>query len=138
MCGNAVLEPGEQCDDGNTRDGDGCSSKCRKEAAGGAPASVEPSALQAHQLSSNTDVLNSKRIRDLMIRNHVTSLRAVLRLCVDPTGLVAESTLIERTGYPEYDGKLVEASRGWQYRPFLINGVPTPVCSTVEFLYSPQ
>ncbi|MDC0667108.1 choice-of-anchor L domain-containing protein [Nannocystis radixulma] len=27
-CGNAVLEPGEQCDDGNQADGDGCESNC--------------------------------------------------------------------------------------------------------------
>jgi cysteine-rich repeat protein len=27
-CGNGVLEPGEQCDDGNLDDGDGCSSTC--------------------------------------------------------------------------------------------------------------
>jgi cysteine-rich repeat protein len=37
VCGNNVLEAGEQCDDGNTNDGDGCSAKCRNEivAAGG-------------------------------------------------------------------------------------------------------
>src|SRR5207253_6837057 len=29
-CGNGVLDPGEQCDDGNTRDGDRCSARCRK------------------------------------------------------------------------------------------------------------
>lgn len=28
LCGNAALESGEQCDDGNTEDGDGCSSIC--------------------------------------------------------------------------------------------------------------
>jgi cysteine-rich repeat protein len=27
-CGNGFLDPGEQCDDGNRRDGDGCSSIC--------------------------------------------------------------------------------------------------------------
>jgi len=27
-CGNGVLNPGEQCDDGNTIDGDGCDSNC--------------------------------------------------------------------------------------------------------------
>ena len=27
-CGDGVLEPGEQCDDGNTMDGDGCSATC--------------------------------------------------------------------------------------------------------------
>jgi cysteine-rich repeat protein len=28
VCGDRVLSPGEQCDDGNTADGDGCSSRC--------------------------------------------------------------------------------------------------------------
>ena len=31
LCGNDLLEPGEQCDDGNTEDGDGCSSTCQLE-----------------------------------------------------------------------------------------------------------
>ena len=31
ICGNGVLETGEQCDDGNTDSGDGCSSTCRIE-----------------------------------------------------------------------------------------------------------
>jgi F-type H+-transporting ATPase subunit b len=33
VCGNGIVEPGEECDDGNTIDGDGCSSKCQREAA---------------------------------------------------------------------------------------------------------
>ncbi|MEE9294475.1 MAG: DUF4215 domain-containing protein, partial [Phycisphaerae bacterium] len=28
ICGNTVLNPGEECDDGNTTDGDGCDSNC--------------------------------------------------------------------------------------------------------------
>jgi cysteine-rich repeat protein len=32
LCGNGVLDPGEQCDDGNARDGDGCSATCQIEA----------------------------------------------------------------------------------------------------------
>lgn len=31
VCGNATLETGEQCDDGNAVNGDGCSSICQKE-----------------------------------------------------------------------------------------------------------
>jgi len=30
-CGNGFLEGGEECDDGNTASGDGCSSACRIE-----------------------------------------------------------------------------------------------------------
>ncbi len=33
-CGNGVLEPGEQCDDGNLNDGDCCSSTCQFEPSG--------------------------------------------------------------------------------------------------------
>ncbi len=31
LCGNSILEGSEQCDDGNTKNGDGCSSGCRTE-----------------------------------------------------------------------------------------------------------
>lgn len=31
VCGNGVTEPGEQCDDGNVVDGDGCSAQCTLE-----------------------------------------------------------------------------------------------------------
>ena len=34
-CGNDVVEEGEECDDGNTIDGDGCSSSCENEGTGG-------------------------------------------------------------------------------------------------------
>ena len=30
LCGNNHIDPGEECDDGNTKDGDGCSSICTK------------------------------------------------------------------------------------------------------------
>ncbi len=33
-CGNGVVDPGETCDDGNTADGDCCSSMCQLDAAG--------------------------------------------------------------------------------------------------------
>jgi cysteine-rich repeat protein len=31
VCGNTMVEPGEQCDDGNTLSGDGCSAACQVE-----------------------------------------------------------------------------------------------------------
>ena len=34
VCGNGSVEPGEACDDGNTKSDDGCSSTCKKESCG--------------------------------------------------------------------------------------------------------
>jgi len=42
ICGNGFLDPGEQCDDGNTLDGDCCSSTCRFEPPGAPCASPTP------------------------------------------------------------------------------------------------
>jgi cysteine-rich repeat protein len=36
VCGNGVQEQAEACDDGNTDNGDGCSSSCQEEDGGGA------------------------------------------------------------------------------------------------------
>jgi cysteine-rich repeat protein len=35
FCGDGILDPGEECDDGNNEDGDGCSSSCEVEEMGG-------------------------------------------------------------------------------------------------------
>ena len=45
-CGNGVIDPGEQCDDGNTFNGDGCSAQCTIESCYtcvGQPSSCSPS-----------------------------------------------------------------------------------------------
>jgi len=34
LCGNKIINPGETCDDGNTKDGDGCTAKCQKNVCG--------------------------------------------------------------------------------------------------------
>src|SRR5262245_64750215 len=34
-CGDGILDPGEECDDGNNANGDGCSATCTKEPPGG-------------------------------------------------------------------------------------------------------
>ncbi|MCF7846659.1 MAG: DUF11 domain-containing protein [Candidatus Gracilibacteria bacterium] len=41
VCGNGIVEPGEECDDGNTNNGDGCSASCTEEGNGSPP--VNPS-----------------------------------------------------------------------------------------------
>jgi cysteine-rich repeat protein len=53
FCGNSVREQGEQCDDGNTRNGDGCTSICQREFAG---ASEEPSEVSPGSVYVTNDL----------------------------------------------------------------------------------
>ena len=42
VCGNGAVEVGEQCDDNNTKSGDGCSASCLVEASGEAQVIFDP------------------------------------------------------------------------------------------------
>jgi cysteine-rich repeat protein len=48
ICGNGTKEPGEQCDDGNTANGDGCSSTCHFEVTN----EIEPNNTAAQALAN--------------------------------------------------------------------------------------
>ena len=51
LCGNAVVNSGESCDDGNSNEFDGCSSTCQVEsgyACSGSPSSCQPAGLILH------------------------------------------------------------------------------------------
>ncbi len=137
VCGNGIQEAGEQCDDGNTRDGDSCSSKCMTEVVA---KTIKPNVLQAQLSSGNMDVHPGKKTWDFMRAYHMRSLKRTVALCVNTAGVVTQATIQatikDRTGYEEYDNELLEAVREWRYRPYLINGTPVSVCSTVEFMYN--
>jgi cysteine-rich repeat protein len=45
VCGNGIVEPGEECDDGNRRDGDCCSAECKVEPAGSPCSDGDPCTL---------------------------------------------------------------------------------------------
>lgn len=55
--------------------------------------------------------------------------------CVDPAGKVTKVKLLEGTGFTNYDRKLEAALSGWAYRPFVRDGTPIEVCSSVVFVY---
>ncbi len=59
LCGNRTLDPGEQCDDGNTASGDGCNNRCQLEA-GVVPVCGDTIIEQGEQCddgAANSDIL---------------------------------------------------------------------------------
>jgi len=52
-CGDGVKDSDEQCDDGNTENGDGCNSQCRFEAVGGEFLPIDTTALLVAGAQSN-------------------------------------------------------------------------------------
>jgi len=73
VCGNGIIEAGEECDDGNTVSGDGCSSTCQIEVEEPSPGpgpgvgaliTVEPTAFNIN-LAVNTNVDRTITIKNL-------------------------------------------------------------------------
>ena len=41
------------------------------------------------------------------------------------------------TGFPDYEKKLKAGVSTWRYRPFLVDGNPVKVCTSVTFIFEP-
>jgi periplasmic protein TonB len=61
--------------------------------------------------------------------------RGAVRLCINTSGSVESATVARSTHFEAYDAKLERETRQWRYRPFLVDGVPTPVCTLITFIY---
>jgi TonB family protein len=134
VCGNGAREGGEQCDDGNARDGDGCSASCQIEPKPQKAWVIAPNVLQGLRISGETAIHPSSATQALMLRDGATDVTAALKVCVATDGRTSAS-IAASTKYADYDAKLLAAAREWQYRPYTLNGVPVPACSMVTFHY---
>jgi len=141
-CGNGMVEAGEQCDDGNDGDGDGCSSTCLTEIEPPSSAPSGPGVQRlritdnGHRIAGETQILPSKETKSRMAGDGVSSATGMVRLCIATTGGVTEVQMTESTGYADYDKELLAAVRGWRYPPYTVDATSEPVCSTVEFNYT--
>ena len=142
VCGDGSVDASEQCDDGNTLDGDGCSSTCRIEAPTPPPkpaiASVLPSVLQGLRVSGETQLHPSEATQNSMIRSGISRASGTVRVCISTDGDVASATMAKSTTYGEYDATILAAVKNWRYRPYTLDGTPVPACSFVTFNYMIQ
>jgi TonB family protein len=139
VCGNGSLEAGEQCDDGNTTGGDGCSATCRIEVKPPPrTATVAPGVLAGLRISGETQVHPDDITQNQMIRAGAGRVEGVVELCIAADGSVASTRLKSSTRYPAYDAALVAAVAGWRYQPYRVGDTPVAACSIVRFVYRIQ
>lgn len=134
VCGNGAREGAEQCDDGNSLNGDGCSASCRIEPKPQKASVIGQNVLQGLRTSGDTAIHPSSATQAMMLRDGTTDVSAGLKVCIATDGRTSVS-IAASTKYADYDAKLLAAARDWQYRPYTLNGVPVPACSMVTFHY---
>jgi len=104
-----------------------------------APASpiVTAAALDANRLSGERKIVPDEITLGALGRAGGDTLISSFKICVASDGNISSITQLRGTGFPAYDAKIQSTiRRDWRYRPFVITGKPTAVCSTVRFVYA--
>jgi TonB family protein len=95
--------------------------------ANGGPAVIAPSRL---------DVLRIVGEKKILPDDKGFSRRASIKFCVDESGRVAAVTILQTSGDERYDAKIIASVQHWAYRPVVVDGQPTAVCSAMTFIYN--
>ncbi|MBZ0231380.1 MAG: energy transducer TonB, partial [Deltaproteobacteria bacterium] len=100
-----------------------------------APA-VPPTMLEAMRVAGEKNIPPDQATRDAMTAAGKTKVVVPIKLCVDAKGVVASTRVLKSSGFPAYDTKLATTiAKTWRYKPYLVNGTPTAICSVVTFIY---
>jgi hypothetical protein len=69
---------------------------------------------------------------------HLNGKRLVgsFKLCLDEGGHYERGELLQSTGVPTYDAKIVRTMMQWRFQPYVIDGTAFPVCTAVTFIYT--
>jgi len=83
------------------------------------------------------DIVPDERTQSDIFRSGAEKVVGSYKVCISAEGTIAAVTQLKSTGFPSYDGTIQDTIRNkWRYKPFLVNGQPSAVCTAVRFVYS--
>lgn len=94
---------------------------------------VLPSALI--RISGEKVILPDAETAQQIARGDTKQVRGTVRLCLGADGSVQSTSLLRSTQFTAYDEKLEREMRNWRYQPHQVNGVATPVCTSITVIY---
>jgi len=104
------------------------------------PKVVPPTVLESQKLSGAIPSLppNVKEAAFAALGNQPGRLTAIFKVCISEVGAIAQTNLLKPSGAPSLDDFIRSNLRTWRYRPYMINGKPTPICGTKVFIVNLQ
>ncbi|TMQ13683.1 MAG: hypothetical protein E6J91_17635 [Deltaproteobacteria bacterium] len=101
------------------------------------PQVVAPTALDGFRISGDKSIAPDETTQGAISRAGADKLISSFKVCITAEGAIANVTQLKGTGFPAYDAKIATTIRkDWRYRPYVINGKATPVCTAFRFIYS--
>ena len=100
------------------------------------PPSVAPTQLEGSRISGDKNIVPDNVTKVEIARSVKGKIVTALKFCLSTDGSVSSVSLLKSSGFPAYDAKIQREMRTWRYRPYVVNGKATPVCSAVTYIYS--
>jgi serine/threonine-protein kinase len=99
---------------------------------------ISPTALEANRIAGDKTILPDALTQDAITRRAASeAVVSTYKVCVSAEGEVSLVSQMRSSGFAAYDEKIRATIRTtWRYRPFVVNGTPTPVCTALRFVYS--
>lgn len=95
---------------------------------------VPPTTLEQARISGTKMIIPSDALKWQIRKDRVVQLVVAVKVCIDRSGRVASLSMTP-SGYLGYDADLLNTIATWRYRPMLVNGKPTRVCTAIQFVY---
>jgi hypothetical protein len=92
----------------------------------GGPSMIAPSRLEELRVAGDKTI----------VPDDMESRRGTFKFCLDVTGKVGDIEPLQPTGDAHYDAKIERAMQQWAYRPVIVDGQPTAICSAVTFIFN--
>ena len=98
-------------------------------------------------LADGAEVIEARRVSgqrliepDVVTRSAIAEANnpkvvGAFRVCLDDTGHVESVLPLRSTGFASYDRTIIAGINTWIYSPFVVDGEPTPICTSVTFIY---
>jgi hypothetical protein len=98
--------------------------------------SVPPAALERDRVAGIKNLLPDGADKQEIHESNKDKIVGSYKMCVDATGAVDVVTVLKSTGLLRYDDFIVRSLRTWRYKPQLVGGKPSGVCTAITFIYS--
>jgi TonB family protein len=99
------------------------------------PQNVPPTALESLRIAGDKNIVPDADTIDAIRAAGKDRFTVPVKICVGRDGAMQSVKVMKSSGFPAYDQKLVRQINAWKYKPFMVNGAPTPVCSVVVFIF---
>lgn len=101
------------------------------------PGETVPAVLiESRRIKGDKLIVPSDDTRKAMVFDGISTVKAVVQICIDARGVPERVGVVTSSCYADYDALIVRRVKDWRYTPFVRNGTPIGVCTTLTMVFS--